>query len=298
MCNELVTAVISTYNRPLDILKRAVSSILAQTYPNIEVIVVNDYPQDAALSEQIRQMLRAMNPDIIYLVHEKNQGACAARNSGLKIAKGTYIAFLDDDDEWLPEKIEKQMLQMNAAVALVGCDSYRVSGENVVAHHPSMLSDSPISAILRSNYIGSTSFPLMRTSAVRKIGGFDINVKVCQDHDLWIRMIANYPVAYVHEPLVKYYLSEDSTFKKNNQKYITGRKFLIEKYNELYMKYIDDYIFHLNNEAITGLLFMHDIRVYWVFKKLALQTCWFHRYNYTLLLQKAAKYISKRSRAR
>lgn len=80
---ELVSAVIITYNRPLEILRRAVRSVLSQTYSPMELIVVNDCPDNRELSEGIRRMLSELDPGIVYLVHEKNMGACAARNTGL-----------------------------------------------------------------------------------------------------------------------------------------------------------------------------------------------------------------------
>ena len=280
---ELVSAVIITYNRPLEILRRAVQSVLNQTYSPMELIVVNDCPDNRELSESIRQMLQALDPGIVYLVHEKNMGACAARNTGLAAAKGTFVGFLDDDDEWLPEKTEKQMALMGEDVALVGCDSYRVTKDSIQYHHPVMPCDDPVSAILRTNFVGSTSFPLLRTACVRAVGGFDVNVKSCQDYDLWIRMIAAYPMAFVGEALVNYYYSEDSTFKASNQKYIDGSFFLMEKYRQLYESHPDDYLYRLNSGALTGLLVKRDLHMYGAYKKTALRYRPLNRYNFFML---------------
>lgn len=283
---ELVSAVISTYRRPVEILRRAVESVLRQTWPAMELIVVNDCPEDRELSENIRQMLNALDPKILYLVHEKNQGACAARNTGLAAAKGSYVAFLDDDDEWLPEKIEKQMACMTGDVALVRCDSWQISENGVRYQHLTVPSKDPLSAILRSNFIGSTSFPLLRTECVRAVGGFDPNVKVCQDYDLWIRMVSHYGLAYVPEPLVNYYVSQDSTFRWDGQKYIDGVLFLTEKYRDLYEGRPDDYLFALNNGALTGLLMRRDPSIYRALKKAAFRYRFWNRYNFFLLPMK------------
>lgn len=280
---ELVSAVIITYNRPLEILRRAVLSVLHQTYSPMELIVVNDCPDNRELSEGIRQMLSELDPGIVYLVHEKNMGACAARNTGLAAAKGTLVGFLDDDDEWLPEKTEKQAALMGEGVALVGCDSYRVTGDSIQYHHPTMPCADPVSAILRTNFIGSTSFPLLRTACVRAVGGFDVNVKSCQDYDLWIRLIAEYPMAFVGEALVNYYYSEDSTFKRDNQKYIDGSFFLMEKYRQLYESHPDDYLYRLNSGALTGLLVKRDLHMYGVYKKAAFRFKPLSRYNFFML---------------
>jgi glycosyltransferase involved in cell wall biosynthesis len=108
MQNErpLVTAVIPTRNRP-ELVLRAVRSALAQTYPNIEVIVVVDGPDEATVSAL--EAIRASDARLCILPLPQCVGACDTRNAGIKAAKGDWIALLDDDDEWLPEKLEKQM---------------------------------------------------------------------------------------------------------------------------------------------------------------------------------------------
>lgn len=289
--NDLVSVVISTYNRPTNILMRAISSVLAQTYTNIELIVVNDCPDNKSLVEEIRTEIESVDRKIKYIVHEKNSGACAARNTGLEIAEGRYIAFLDDDDEWLPNKIEKQLAAMTDDIVIVGCDSIRVNSlGQETEHHPTKAHKDDIKAILRSNYLGSTSFPLLLTSAVKSVGGFDVNVKSSQDYDLWIRLVTSYKAGYVYEPLVKYYLSEDSTFKRSNEKYIQGSFYLMDKYKDLYHKYPDDYLYKLNTAALTGLLYKKDFKMYYVFKRKAFSFRIFHRYNYFML---AIKMITK-----
>ncbi|MDO5545580.1 MAG: glycosyltransferase family 2 protein [Eubacteriales bacterium] len=295
---ELVSAVIITYNRPLEILRRAVVSVLNQTYSPMELIVVNDCPENRELSESIRQMLQELDPGIVYLVHEKNKGACAARNMGLAAAKGTFIGFLDDDDEWLPEKTEKQIALMEENVALVGCDSYRVTQDGIHYHHPTMPCADPVSAILRTNFIGSTSFPLLRTECVRAVGGFDVNVKSCQDYDLWIRLISHYAMAFVGEALAKYYYSEDSTFKQGNQKYIEGSFFLMEKYRQLYESHPEDYLYRLNSGALTGLLVKRDISMYCTFKKAAFRFRPLSRYNFFMLPMKVMGKLNNKIRTR
>ena len=99
--DELVTVVITTYKRPPEIVNRAIQSVLMQTYPHIELIVVDDSPADYELREETARLVTGIGGNTRYIQHEKNLGACAARNTGLKHANGVYIAFLDDDDEWL-----------------------------------------------------------------------------------------------------------------------------------------------------------------------------------------------------
>ena len=107
--NPLVSAIITTHNRGPDMVLRAVNSVLGQTYQNIEVIVVDDSLPSFAQRAEVERSVRSISDSILYLKHEACKGACAARNTGLNHAKGIYVGFLDDDDEWVPMKIEEQL---------------------------------------------------------------------------------------------------------------------------------------------------------------------------------------------
>ena len=108
--NQLVTVIITTYQRSLRIVDRAIKSILSQTYFNLELIVVDDSPKEYQERSLIKQYIETIDdPRIRLIQHDKNQGACAARNTGIMNANGDYIAFLDDDDWFLPEKIENSL---------------------------------------------------------------------------------------------------------------------------------------------------------------------------------------------
>ena len=124
----MISCIISTCKREPEILKRAIESVRGQTFQDVEIIVVNDAPEDAALEARVRAMIQEFRDDRIrYIVHGQNQGACAARNTGAGIAKGEFLAFLDDDDEWLPEKLEEQLKFMaDEEVGVVSCESFTV----------------------------------------------------------------------------------------------------------------------------------------------------------------------------
>lgn len=293
---DLVSAVITTYNRPVETVKRAVQSVLRQTYHPIELIVVNDGPANTQLAAQIGAMLKELDPEIQYLVHEKNLGAGAARNTGLAAAKGKYIAFLDDDDEWLPEKTEKQLALMEEGIGLVSCDAFHISPERTVRHRPTVAAADPVSAILRSNFIGSASFPLLRTEYVRAVGGFETEMRGCEDLELWIRMLLHYRCAHVKEALVNYYMSADSTFKADNTTFTDGSLFILKKHQALYASRPDDCQYFLNNAAISGLLSLKDPAVYRTFKRLAFSRRFFHRYNFFLIPIKARSRIAQKLR--
>lgn len=99
-----VSVILPTYNRA-HLLERAIQSVLDQTYPDFEIIVVDD----ASIDNTVNIIKGIINERIRYIRHEKNKGAAAARNTGIKLAKGKYIAFQDSDDEWLRDKLEKQI---------------------------------------------------------------------------------------------------------------------------------------------------------------------------------------------
>lgn len=102
----MISVIIPTYNRR-NTLKRAISSVLRQTYQDIEIIVVDDASTDDTYSYMVSQYGEAEN--IIYIRNEENVGQSAARNIGVRYARGKYVAFLDSDDEWMETKLEKQI---------------------------------------------------------------------------------------------------------------------------------------------------------------------------------------------
>jgi glycosyltransferase involved in cell wall biosynthesis len=249
---EKITCIITTFKRPISILQRAINSIINQTYSNLELIIVNDAPQLVELVEDIRMLLTQYNQiPIQYIVHEKNMGACNARNTGIEHAMGKYVAFLDDDDEWLPEKLEKQYkLISKEKVALVYCSHFEIHGNGSRKLVTEELAREGIhhddfERLLLNNFVGSTSYPLLSLEAVKSVGGFDINLKASQDHDLWLRIAKEYPIANCNEPLVNYYFSEES-ISSNMANKLQGFNYLLNKYKDFYASHKDSYNYRLN----------------------------------------------------
>ena len=136
----LVSVIIPSHNRAV-LLPRAVESVLAQTYSNLEVIIVDDASSDS--TPAVMADLVKRDPRVRYFRHETNRYASAARNTGIASARGELIAFLDDDDEWLPEKLAKQvpvMLSASPEVGMVYCwmDYYDGRGNIVSETHPTL----------------------------------------------------------------------------------------------------------------------------------------------------------------
>lgn len=236
--SELVSAIITTYKRPPEIVERAAKSVLNQTYKNIELIIVDDSPASYELRDSVREMVASLGNNVFYIQHEKNMGACAARNTGIKNAKGDFVAFLDDDDQWLPEKIEKQLQIMikNEKTAIVYCGRYvyNVSENSTTEEKIKLRSGMVYKKLIFENFIGSTSYPLIRKSAIEKLGGFDINMKAAQDYEMWLRLAREYEVDYVKEPLVRYYIHEGEQITKNHK----NKAEALERLNELNMGYL------------------------------------------------------------
>ena len=226
---ELITAVITTYKRKDTILKRAIQSVLDQTWRPIELVVVNDYPEDKVLADRLGSVIEKLAEEyqdvhIRYIVLEKNSGACAARNRGLALAEGAYISFLDDDDVWKPEKLEKQYAGFTSDnIGMVYSPflniSYQDPNDQKVMQYGTS-SGELLEELLAHNIVGGTSMVMLKTECLRAIGGFDTEMQSSQDYDVWIRIAEKYLIGFVPDVLTIRYLTEDSittnTKKKEN----------------------------------------------------------------------------------
>lgn len=238
MDTSLVSAIITTHNRPPRMVLRAVNSVLNQTYPNIEIIVVDDSDSDFPQRTEVERAVRKASDKIQYIKHEENRGGCAARNTGLARARGYYIAFLDDDDEWFPCKIEEQIKGfINKNIALVYCTGYKIDEtrweKNIEITQ--FCRGMVFNELLRINFIGGTSNPLIKKECIEKVGGFDERMESSQDYDLWLRISQRYPVNYIKKPLLNYYLHEGEQITTNANKKIAG----IERNNRKFSEYIN-----------------------------------------------------------
>lgn len=238
----MISVIITTYKREPALVSRAISSVLKQTYRDIEIIVVDDSPDNYTFREDVKKLVMKyseINEDveIRYIAHEKNCGACVARNTGLKNANGEYVAYLDDDDEWLPQKLEKQMRTIESTdAALVYCgyisrdDGTGEEMEKKVEYHKGNVHD----ILLYKNFIGSTSLPLIRTECLKAIDGFDSRMQSAQDYDVWLRLSAKYIVDYVPEALAIYHEHDGIQISSSPQKKIKG----LERINQKNMEYL------------------------------------------------------------
>ena len=234
----MVSCIITTYKREILILKRAIDSIKRQTYKDIEIIIVNDAPEEKELCIGIEKMLKENYNNIIYIVHEKNSGACAARNTGIEASKGDYIAFLDDDDEWIDNKLEIQLKKIESDnSAMVYCDQLYIDSDgNEIYKKPSLeylIGDTDFERLLCFNFIGSTSFPLIRSSVLKSVGGFNENLKSSQDHEVWLKIAKENKISYIPKALVRYYFS-DVAITRSTKNREQGYTYLLKEFSKEY----------------------------------------------------------------
>jgi glycosyltransferase involved in cell wall biosynthesis len=197
----LVSVIIPTYNSSR-FLTEAVSSVLAQTFSDFEILVIDDGSTD-----ETQDVMRQYGSPV-RCIHQQNSGVAVARNRGITESRGRYVAFLDADDTWLPDKLELQMNALSSdsgagfcysAFTVVDSDLNPVR-LNHSKRHGSALED----LLLRGNVVGSICTVLCERALFDKLGGFDAGLSQCADWDMWVRMAAHTEFTYIDEPLVTY----------------------------------------------------------------------------------------------
>jgi len=206
-----VTVIVPTFNR-CSLLKRALESILQQTVGKYEIIVVDDGSTD-----QTAEMMRMCYPQIKYL-YQSNQGVSSARNKGIALANGNWLAFLDSDDTWLPHKLESQIKLLQSMPDYKIChteERWVRKGVRVNQMNKHKKSGGWIFRQCLPLCAMSPSSILIHRSVFDAVGEFDITLPACEDYDLWLRITARYPVLYIAEPqIIKYGGHEDQLSKK------------------------------------------------------------------------------------
>jgi glycosyltransferase involved in cell wall biosynthesis len=309
--SPIVSVIITTYNRP-DLLPRAINSVLNQTFDNLECIVVDDCSPDSETKTLVQS---ADDERLRYIRHDKNRGVSAARNTGIERSRGEYIAFLDDDDEWLPTKIQKQISvfdDLSDSYAIVYCwmDYYSDNQDEIIEKYRPKLEGNIFPKTLDGQPIGSTSTLVVRKDIAEEFDGFDESLPRGVDGDFIRRVSQEYKFDYVPEALVRYYIEhghkritrDDAEGIRNR---INGLQTKLTKFDAA----LDSYPARAAN--IYGDLafqygrlgeWSHSVRYYWK----AILTAPFSRYPYFWILriatvplpqviQKPIKYIYNKS---
>ncbi|MCG7921948.1 MAG: glycosyltransferase [Candidatus Thiodiazotropha lotti] len=193
-----VSVIIPTYNRA-STLPRALDSVFAQTHPPLEVIVIDDGSED-----ETKTVVERDYPDVIYL-SQANSGVSHARNTGIQHAKGEWLALLDSDDSWLPEKLQLQMASLNRSPQLRIShtdETWIRNGVRVNQMNKHAKQGGHIFKQCLPLCVISPSAALIHHSVFQEYGLFDTHLPACEDYDLWLRICAKEAVDFVEKPLV------------------------------------------------------------------------------------------------
>jgi GT2 family glycosyltransferase len=206
-----VSIIIPTFNR-CTVLQRALNSIYSQSYTDYEIIVIDDGSTDDTAT-----MIDQFFPEVRYF-YQSNNGVSTSRNKGLAHATGDWVAFLDSDDEWLPEKLAKQVKE------------FRLNPDYKICHTEEhwIRNGVKVNQMKKHKKKGGWIFPqclplcamspssiLIHRSVFEEVGNFNTSLPACEDYDLWLRITAKYPVLFIKEPLLlKYGGHEDQLSKK------------------------------------------------------------------------------------
>jgi len=209
----LVSAIITTHNRA-ELIGRALESVIAQTYSNIEIVVVNDGSTDNT-EEVIKSYGR--EHELVYLKNNVSKGAPAARNRGIREATGQFIAGLDDDDEWHPERIRCMMDAFEKKWAYISSDSYYVTPrqKGIVRRNPVITYQQMLYLNAAGNQI------LVPRERLLDLGGFDEELLAAQDYDLFLRLNERYGNALnIKRPLQTVYMDHENEQRISNNAFI------------------------------------------------------------------------------
>jgi len=245
-----VSVIIPTYNRA-HVVGQAIQSVLDQTYQDFEIIVLDD-----ASADHTEEIVKSFQDSrICYIRHLKNRGAPWARNSGAQAAQGEFLAFLDSDDFWYPEFLERQFAELLAHPECVGmscCNIVRTTGESRTVLRPGARSLTFDENIIFANGICTSSF-LIRKFAFQSVGGFDVMYSSFQDFDFLLRMTAKYRIEAIDDILLEYHIGDDS-ISRNMVAKAKGFDRIINIYHDdiLRLRLMHIYLFRLGQYHILS----------------------------------------------
>jgi glycosyltransferase involved in cell wall biosynthesis len=226
--NPLVSVVIPTYNRG-QVIEQAIQTVMNQTYYPIEIIVLDDGSTDNTL-EIVKKY-----PEVKYY-YQKNKGAAQARNNGVLMAEGGYIAFLDSDDIWLPWKLELQMKTIKKLQApIIGSRKKYIKTAAEINLQPKKINESFhyitfCEQLKRTWCVPSTM--VVHKDFFKSFGGFDPTLKIAEDWDLWLKIAYKEPIPRMKEVLTYNFLTKGSLSENRLEKYLYDLR-VIKKWNPM-----------------------------------------------------------------
>ena len=230
----MISVITPTYNRA-DYIKTAVDSVISQTYTDWELLVIDDNkPESEARKATAAVMSQYTDPRIHYIQNEKNMGGALARNVGIFMAKGDFIAFLDDDDMYLPERLQVQWEQMVANdwdVSVMDGATYSFeTGEKVAERHQKVRTGMSKEELTRANllyHISGTNTFMYKASFLKGISGFE-DVPSCQEYILMQKTLDNNPrFGYIPEIHIKNFMHPGEQLSTGPKK-LRGQQMLYE----------------------------------------------------------------------
>lgn len=224
----LISVVITTYNYG-DYLKTCLDSVLQQTHTNLEVIVINDGSTDHT-DQVIAPYLT--NPLIKY-VRQVNAGQAIAKNNGIRQASGDYLAFLDADDYWMPQKLNRQLglFAVDRQVGVVFSKSVWVDqlGNTIPVNSSRPHAGWVTNHLIVDNFVVFSS-ALVRRECFTKLGAFDEGLEMGIDWDLWLRFSLHYKFAFVDEQLTAYRVGHPNQMSKKQERRQEQSDFILNRF--------------------------------------------------------------------
>lgn len=231
-----VSIIIPTANR-LNMLRRALRSVFSQSYQNFEIIVVDDGPANNCkmlFNEFCDERLR-------YYHRGRTEGVASARNFGIKVSSGEFIAFLDDDDEWLPTKLEKQvrlLQKKDDRFGIVHTNCYIDNGQELLVCHNRHRLDQSFRKLLEQNFVANSTC-LIRRKCFDMIGDFDEKIPYAEDWEFFIRASRLFKFVYINQPLAILHWKHEGSKRLSVDlpKTVKGHIYLVFKHWKEYEKH-------------------------------------------------------------
>jgi glycosyltransferase involved in cell wall biosynthesis len=231
----VISVIVPTYNSG-NYIREALDSVLCQTYTDYEIIIIDDGSTD-----DTGKIIKECYPTVSYYYIEQKGAACA-RNYGIRKARGELVAFLDADDRWLPEKLEKQsvLFDIDKKLGLVFTENHFFNEHGIIDtginKRNMLMSGDVVKNIFLNSYVVTSTVMVLR-SALDAVGMFEEGLAVAEDDNLWMRLAMKYGIELIDEPLVLYRITEGS-LSRTRSKVFEGVKKNIEliegKYPELF----------------------------------------------------------------
>ena len=224
----LVSVVIPAYNGVSRYLDQSINSVLRQTYPDRELIVVND-----ASSDDTGRLVLSY-PQVRYVRRKENGGQAAARNDGARLGTGTFLAFLDQDDLWEPTFLAEMvpLLESRPDAAIIHCDGFQVNETNAILEYDAALKPTfSITQLLRGGHDTATSGSLFRKTCFEVVGGYDDQLSIWEDIDLAIRLYQRFSIEHLPKPLYRHRLySRNASRDIPSERALLGRRRFLDKH--------------------------------------------------------------------